>query len=707
MDRRRHAGATAHMKNAESAESASRTRGAGVSARISCRKWARRRHSEDVRRERRQRWRSRGQTLIFFALSVTVLIAILGLAVDTIRIYDLYARMQRAAEAGALAAVLYMPNNYTTPLAVPPADTAVCRALQETIKDGFGQPCGQDLSGYCPANPASIEVAVCPVAGKPHDLVVYITETSDVIFLSAVNVGPVTVTVKAQAEYLPPIMIGEDASAAGAGYFGGYGDCVPLGKNPITCPNVNNAPQAFLANINGPAELKEQGDPYVYCEEGIAHNPPTIDPSPPGPYTTYNGLVTNHSQYTTDYNTILNQHCGAHNTDQQPIGFSGPATGFVGSSHPGGYTYLVNVTQANATLWVYNAPYIPTNGSAPTPCYGPQTIDGFAWYQSGTGGSCTQGYYTSYGGVAYANSFTAARYYFTTTYTLYTVPNVTTLTAGTQVASLVANPYDGVTADLTEKGCAAGQVYDPQGGDCATAPTSQFGWTQLVTGLAVGQYRLEVEATSLTAPTNFALGWGEHNYGLKLCPAQTTSPAGVPSCDSNGAPGQIGALNAADITLYFPQSSAVTGFPLAVIPTEYAGRTIQYSLFDPGDPVNGNPSKPNSTAFYVEPPTNGQPTSCSVNAATLGYTFNPPPSWETSRIMPMTTFGLANPNTAFVTSLNGDNAFNGLWATGTITLPSNYVQGQWTLCGYEQAANAQDTLAIAIAPLGQSVVYLV
>ncbi len=97
MDRRRHAGATAHMKNAESAESASRTRGAGVSARISCRKWARRRHSEDVRRERRQRWRSRGQTLIFFALSVTVLIAILGLAVDTIRIYDLYARMQRAA----------------------------------------------------------------------------------------------------------------------------------------------------------------------------------------------------------------------------------------------------------------------------------------------------------------------------------------------------------------------------------------------------------------------------------------------------------------------------------------------------------------------------------------------------------------------------------------------------------------------------------
>src|SRR5579863_4773113 len=143
--------------------------GTPIGAPLTTRVWRRAQARLATRGQRRRRWRSRGQTLIFFALSVTVLVAILGLAIDTIRIYDLYARMQRAAEAGALAAVLYMPNNYTTPLAIPPADTAVCRALQEVIKDGFGQPCGANLSGYCPANPASIEVAICPVSGKPHD----------------------------------------------------------------------------------------------------------------------------------------------------------------------------------------------------------------------------------------------------------------------------------------------------------------------------------------------------------------------------------------------------------------------------------------------------------------------------------------------------------------------------------------------------------
>ncbi|HLY32810.1 MAG TPA: hypothetical protein VKQ36_17435, partial [Ktedonobacterales bacterium] len=69
--------------------------------------------------------------------------------------------------------------------------------------------------------------------------------------------------------------------------------------------------------------------------------------------------------------------------------------------------------------------------------------------------------------------------------------------------------------------------------------------------------------------------------------------------------------------------------------------------------------------------------------------------------------GLVNPNQALVTSLDGDNAFNGIWATLTVTLPSNYRQGQWTLCGYEQVANAQDTLAMSVAPLGQSVAHLV
>src|SRR5690349_4427769 len=74
------------------------------------------------------RQRQRGQTLIIFALSLTMLLGLAGLAVDATRAYDLYARMERAADAGALAGVLYMPTNYNTPRTVSDPNSAISRA---------------------------------------------------------------------------------------------------------------------------------------------------------------------------------------------------------------------------------------------------------------------------------------------------------------------------------------------------------------------------------------------------------------------------------------------------------------------------------------------------------------------------------------------------------------------------------------------------
>ena len=166
--------------------------------------------------DRAARRRARGQTLVIFVLLFTALVGFMGLAIDSARVYDLYARMQRAAEAGALAGVIYMPNNYLTNLAQSPFDNAVCRALQETSKNTFGQYCNpasqpSNLSTLCPTNPATVEVAVCPVTGLPHDLKVYITESINVVFLSALGVGPLTLTVSAQAEYIPPVDVAVDS----------------------------------------------------------------------------------------------------------------------------------------------------------------------------------------------------------------------------------------------------------------------------------------------------------------------------------------------------------------------------------------------------------------------------------------------------------------------------------------------------------------
>ena len=87
------------------------------------------------RRSGRGRRLRNGQTLIIFALSFTVLLGLAGLTVDVARAYDLYARMQRAAEAGALAGVLYMPSYYDI---VRPndVDSAVSTSLQRN-RDGW------------------------------------------------------------------------------------------------------------------------------------------------------------------------------------------------------------------------------------------------------------------------------------------------------------------------------------------------------------------------------------------------------------------------------------------------------------------------------------------------------------------------------------------------------------------------------------------
>ncbi|MGH2486824.1 MAG: pilus assembly protein TadG-related protein, partial [Ktedonobacterales bacterium] len=137
------------------------------------------RRRQALRRQQRRnragrRRRSAGQTLIIFAMSFTILLGLAGLAVDVARAYDLYAHMLRAAEAGALAAVEYMPNNYNTPYAGD-SQSAISRASIEVIKNGFGGPTPLPATlpaTYfgCPNAPTTFEVVVCPVTGKTNDL---------------------------------------------------------------------------------------------------------------------------------------------------------------------------------------------------------------------------------------------------------------------------------------------------------------------------------------------------------------------------------------------------------------------------------------------------------------------------------------------------------------------------------------------------------
>jgi hypothetical protein len=682
---------------------------------------------------------SAGQTLIIFALTFTVLIGFMGLAIDSIRVYDLYARMQRAAEAGALAGVIYMPNNYTVNLPSSPSDNAVCRAERLVNQNDFGPPHCKDSSDMPAMNcaaPSSQEVAVCPVPNEPYQLQVTVTEPINVLFLSALNVGPVTITATAIAAYLPPVSIASDPTGTGStGSWGTFGECSGASSACTGTSSVRN----WTGNINGPGELKEQGDPLVTCAEGPG-SPNNLDAdasvSPPLA-TTYVGMPTNHPQY--GYTAATVGSCG--NTDTQGA-FTGPVYYDPGSNSYGqnhvGYSYLVQIP-ANATpqdLWVWNAPFSP---SLPKSCNGRSggqsatSYDIFFQYNcSGKTGTS----YTTYTGAPTCSlnpyGCQDPHLYFSVTYSIYLLTGPTDIT-GTLQASFTAWPYAG------QGSCGNGQyqslpaISSPYNettltglsttsGVCISSPcvanwcpvNNQLGdnvgslWSgfQLTSNGAPTFYRVAVVASDYGSPTNFHDGYGSHAYSMKLCP-YTTTQAGVQTCTPGGS---IGGWNLSDALFLFPGNGGgaqpqTTEYPLGVIDKSFAGRTLDIQLYDPGD-LNGNNGAPKGATYYAVAPPTGAADPCTATTTDLtnaGYTnanFVFPSGIRTATL---------NNLPAMEPASNGDLKYNGLWVDEHISVPSTYLYSSatWTLCAQAPQTTDADILGIGVFALGQSPVHLV
>jgi len=684
---------------------------------------------------------SRGQTLIIFALTFSILVGILGLAIDTVRVYDLYARMQRAAESGALAGVIYMPNYYTANLPYAPGDSAVCRAIAETVKNGFGTACNPETASVtaaaaCPTTVSSVEIAVCTDSASHYGLTVYITETMNLAFLSAFGVGPLTITAHATAEYLPPVQLAtNNPSGGGAGNWGGLGECQSYTSPPVRI-DCDDTLRSFAAHISGPAELKEQGDAFVNCEEGTAYvaaPDPSYASSGGPPYTTYNGYPTNHAQYA---NAGLNSsHCGAGNPDQQT--FSGPAT--TGTAHPGGYAFYIhmNATASSSNLWIYNAPFNPYS---PSDCTNEYPLDSFHFYCNGNTPTVPANYFQ--GSQYSTKGFQDPNLYMTVTYSIYQIANLGNPTVGTLLGTFTALPYD----NMAGNGCGSSQMlqlpsaaYGISTARCRTSQCS-FQWCMLpkqpgVTGdvtapsnpvelTAGNDYRVMVESTSYTQPTNFNLGWGQHIFNLKICPDGTSS-GNIQYCDDpNNPQGQIGGWSATSVMFVntieynceicignnYPLGQAE--FPLGIVPVEYAGLTLDIKFFNPGN-VAPSVQTLGDVGITVIPPVAGTGDPCSIQPSQLnGYSYSYP-AWERS-----TTANQIDSNSPALPMLlatkSGDKIYAGLWTDLYIKLPQNYTPGQWTICTWATARQqslddpySQHIMTIKVTALGQSPVHLV
>src|SRR5690606_18396298 len=169
---------------------------------------------------RRRRRGEEGYVLVLTALLLLPLLAVTGLAVDLGAWYARAASIQRAADAAALAGVVYLPD----------FGRAAQVAEEVAADNGF-------------EDDGRFTVGVTQISGSNAQLQVTITDDDAEQYFSGVVTDEIDITRSSTAEYIRPVPMGSPKN------FLGTGDTLPR----------SNRENGWLA-MRGGCSSKEQGD---------------------------------------------------------------------------------------------------------------------------------------------------------------------------------------------------------------------------------------------------------------------------------------------------------------------------------------------------------------------------------------------------------------------------------------------------------------
>ena len=203
----------------------------------------------------------RGQVLALFALMLFVIIGVVAVVIDVSWVWSSGLRIQRAADAAALAGVIYLPGE-------PGQAFAVARA--EATKNGY-------TSG------ATTTVTPTQDASNPRQLDVTITANVNSFFARIFGINTFTVTKSSKAQYTMPVPMGSPQS-----YFGIYQLIGQNSSGTQVTTAVNKAPgvsgpptltsQGFWGAILTLGANRSNGDAFSPAHDGASANP-DYDPS--------------------------------------------------------------------------------------------------------------------------------------------------------------------------------------------------------------------------------------------------------------------------------------------------------------------------------------------------------------------------------------------------------------------------------------------
>jgi Flp pilus assembly protein TadG len=189
-------------------------------------------------RRLRRAAREGGYIAVVTVILAPVLFGIAAFTVDVGNWYFTVQKIQRAADAAALAGVTYMPGNLTQ---------AKATALQVAADNGYA-------AGVVPT----------PVDGQPSKLRVTITQTVNNTFGQILGVNSTKIVRSSVANYQAPLPMGSPCNEFGNG---------PEPVNNAFNPRSGNCAKAgqYWANVGSPAATKVSGDAYQdnACGSGV------------------------------------------------------------------------------------------------------------------------------------------------------------------------------------------------------------------------------------------------------------------------------------------------------------------------------------------------------------------------------------------------------------------------------------------------------
>jgi hypothetical protein len=198
-----------------------------------------------------------GQIIVIFALMLTALIGLIGIAIDVTFAWRTGLQIQRAADAGSLAGVVYLPGDLAT---------ATTRAKAEVTRNGY-------------TGNATTSVAVAQNPANDHQLDVTVTAQAQTFFVRVFGIDHWTITRKSRAAFVMPVPMGSPLAYYGVGCFvlaspATNPACSVAGNNGVGAsgvPGGYSSLGAWGAIITKGGD-ESNGDAYAPAHNGGANN---------------------------------------------------------------------------------------------------------------------------------------------------------------------------------------------------------------------------------------------------------------------------------------------------------------------------------------------------------------------------------------------------------------------------------------------------